>query len=144
VATDYTPYPRLRLWAAARADLTRRCELLNFKLSSFPNKGAVRSGTRIPCEIPTTLTSVDPAHPFSEPCLIILVNPQGCATRFGRPLEIGATVQLEGLPAGTRVTARVENCILIGEYEKQWLLGLALDEPGNVWGVQTPPEDWAP
>jgi len=56
---------------------------------------------------------------------------------------IGAGVQLEGLPAGTRVTARVVNCIPIGEYEKLWLLGLALNEPGNVWGVQTPPEDWA-
>ena len=60
--------------------------------------------------------------------------------RFRRPLEIGAAVQLEGLPAGTQVTARVVNCIPIGEYEKLWLLGLALDEPGNVWGVQTPPE----
>ncbi len=116
--------------------MIRRYELLNFKLSSFPNKGAVRAGTRIRCEIPITLTSVDPAHPFSEPCLIILVNPQGCAARFRRPLEIGAAVQLEGLPAGTRVTARVVNCILIGEYEKLWLLGLALDEPGNVWGGQ--------
>jgi hypothetical protein len=34
------------------------------------------------------------------------------------------------------------NCILIGDYEKFWLLGLALDEPGNVWGIQSPPEDW--
>jgi hypothetical protein len=25
---------------------------------------------------------------------------------------------------------------------KFWLLGLALDEPGNVWGIATPPEDW--
>jgi len=50
---------------------------------------------------------------------------------------------LEGLPTGTTVTARVVNCIRIGEYQKFWLLGLALDEPGNVWGVQTPPADWA-
>ena len=127
-----------------RAGLTRRYELLNFKLRSFPNKGALRAGTRIPCEIPITLTSLDPADPFSEPCLTLLVNPQGCAARFRRPLKIGAAVQLEGLPAGTNVTARVVNCIRIGEYEKFWLLGLALDVPGNVWGVQTPPEDWSP
>ena len=101
-----------------------------------------RSGTRISCEIPITLTGLDGAEPFSEPCLILLVNPQGCAARFGRPLETGTAVRLEGLPTGTRVTARVVNCITIGEYEKFWLLGLALDEPGNVWGIQTPPEDW--
>ena len=124
--------------------MTPHRDLLNFELSLFSNNGAGRSGTRIPCEIPITLTSVDPAHPFSEPCLIILVNPQGCAGRFRRPLEIGAAVQLEGLPAETQATARVVNCILIGEFEKQWLLGFALDEPGNVWGIQSPPEDWTP
>ncbi len=106
-------------------------------------KTGVRRGTRIPCEIPITLTSADPAHSFSEQCLIILVNPQGCAARFPRPLEIGATVRLEGLPASTDVTARVVNCISMGEYEKLWLLGLALEQPGNVWGIQSPPEDWA-
>ena len=106
-------------------------------------KTGVRCGTRIPCEVPITLAGVDPAHLFSEPCLIILVNPQGCAVRFRRPLEIGATVRLEGLPASTDVTARVVNCISMGEYEKRWLLGLALDQPGNVWGIQSPPEDWA-
>jgi hypothetical protein len=30
----------------------------------------------------------------------------------------------------------------MGQYEKLWLLGLALDVPGNVWDVQSPPEDW--
>ena len=112
-------------------------------MSSAPNKSQVRRGTRIPCEIPITLTSLDPIHPFSEPCLAILVNPQGCAVRFRRPLEIGAGVRLEGLPARTNVTARVVNSISLGEYEKVSLLGLALDEPGNVWGIKTPPEDWA-
>jgi len=106
-------------------------------------KTGVRRGTRIPCEIPITLTSAGPAHSFSEPCLIILVNPQGCAGRCGRPLEVGATVRLEGLPASTDITASVVNCISMGEYERLWLLGLALDQPGNVWGIQSPPEDWA-
>jgi hypothetical protein len=122
--------------------LTCRHELLNLKLSSFSNQKSVRRGTRIPRESPITLISLDPTHPFSEPCLAILVNPQGCAVRFRRPLEIGAAVRLEGLPARTNVTARVVNSISLGEYEKVWLLGLALDEPGNVWGVQSPPEDW--
>jgi len=109
-------------------------------LPSFSNQKAARRGTRVSFEIPITLSSLDPEHPFSEPCQTHLVNPQGCAARFRRPLEIGATVRLDDLPAGTSVTARVVNCIPI---EKFWLLGLALDEPGNVWGIKTPPEDWA-
>ena len=80
---------------------------------------------------------------FPSQSQTLLLNPQGCVARFRRPLEIGAAVRLEGLPTRTAVTARVVNCIRIGEYQKFWLLGLALDEPGNVWGVQTPPEDWA-
>ena len=112
-------------------------------MSSTPNRRAARRGTRISCEIPITLTSLDPVHRFSEPCQIILVNPQGCAARFSRAVEIGAAVQLEGLPAVTNIAARVVNCISLGEYTKLWLLGLALDEPGNVWGIQAPPEDWA-
>ncbi len=86
---------------------------------------------------------MDPIHPFSEPCLAILVNPQGCAVRFRRPLEIGAAGRLEGLPARTNITPRVVNSISIGDCEKLCLLGLALDEPGNVWGIKTPPKDWA-
>jgi len=34
------------------------------------------------------------------------------------------------------------NCFWPGEFAKFWVLGLALDEPGNVWGIETPPEDW--
>ena len=129
------------LWARGQA-LTCHDELLNLNLSSHSNPRTARRGTRIRCEIPVTLTCLDPAHPFSEPCLTLLVNPQGCAARSPTPLEIGAAVRLDDLPAGVSVTARVVNCILIGEYENFWLLGLALDTPGNVWGVQTPPEDW--
>jgi hypothetical protein len=91
-----------------------------------------------------TLRSLDAAGPFSGPCTAFLVNPQGCAARFGRPLEIGVAVHLEGLPAGRSVSAHVVNCISPGEYEKFWILGLALDEPANVWGIEKPPEDWHP
>lgn len=102
----------------------------------------MRGGTRIPCEISTTLTSLNPDRPFTEPCLVILVNPQGCAIRSGRPVELGAIVRLDGLPTKKGVIARVVNCISLRDYAKSWLLALTLTEPGNVWGVQSPPEDW--
>ena len=112
-------------------------------VGSIDKKVGGRRGTRIPCEISITLTSVDSVQPFSGPCLVILVNPRGCAARFSRPLDLGSQVRLEGLPTGANVTARVVNCISMGDYEKLWLLGLALDNPGDVWGIQAPPEDWA-
>ena len=100
-----------------------------------------RSGTRINCEISARLDLLDSIHSPSEPCLIILVNPLGCAARTNRPLEVGTRVRLEGLPV-REVTARVVNCISVAGSGNLWLLGLALDEPGNVWGITTPPEDW--
>ena len=117
-------------------------EPIHLNVASIAKKSGGRRGTRIPCEIPITLAGLDPAQPFSDGCLVILVNPQGCAVRFPRPLEIGVTVRLEGLPVSTDVTARVVNSISMGPYEKLWLLGLTLDEPGNVWGIPSPPADW--
>jgi hypothetical protein len=104
----------------------------------------LRRGTRIPCQIRLTLIALDSSRPFVEPCLVVLVNPQGCGLRLGRPLKIGTRIRLEGLPAKRSVTAQVVNCISLGEYEKFWLIGLALDEPGNVWAIEKPPEDWFP
>src|SRR6185437_1321129 len=103
-----------------------------------------RRSSRIPCEIPITLISLNPTDKFSQHCLVILANPQGCAIRVSRPIEVGAAVELQDLPITRSVTARVVNCISLAEYEKSWLLGLALDEPSNVWGIQNPPNDWGP
>jgi hypothetical protein len=101
-----------------------------------------RGGTRIPCEISVTLTSRDPRTPFSQECLIILANLRGCAVRSPEPIPIGTEVCLEGLPLQHEVAARVVSCISLGRFEHLWLLGLALKESGNVWGIENVPEDW--
>ena len=73
--------------------------------------------------------------------MIILANLQGCAVKCFRPIPIGTTVQIDGLPTQSLIIARVVNCIDIHS-EPVWLLGLALDEPGNVWSIASPPSDW--
>jgi hypothetical protein len=119
--------------------MPRLADFLSLKKRPTAN---LRRGTRITCYIRLTLVTLDSSRPFFEPCLVILVNPQGCGMKFSRPLEIGTRVRLEGLPTTRSATAQVVNCISLGEYEKFWLLGLALDEPGNVWGIEKPPDDW--
>jgi hypothetical protein len=89
-----------------------------------------------------TLTSLDPGDPFSQSCQVILANLGGCAVRSPRPVAPGTVVRLEGLPTGSEVVARVVNCISLGQFEHFWLLGLALNESGNVWGIENAPEDW--
>lgn len=104
---------------------------------------ADRRSTRIPCEIPAVVTSLDLCHPFSNPCVIVLVNLQGCTVRSQHPLQVGTAVRLEGLPSGKTPNARIVNSISFGEQEKLWLLGVALVAPGNVWNIESPPEDWS-
>lgn len=101
-----------------------------------------RGGTRIPCDISVTLTGHDPREPLSETCQIILVNLHGCAARSARPIHIGTVVNMQGLPSKDDVRAHVVSCFSLGKFERLWILGLALEEPGNVWGVENVPEDW--
>ena len=112
------------------------------KIKEGATADSQRRSTRIRWETPVTLTSVDPAQTFSVQAQTLVVNPQGCGVRSPREIAAGTAVRLQGLPEGGSVSASVVNCISLGTEEKLWLLGLALDEPGNVWGVQAPPEDW--
>ena len=40
------------------------------------------------------------------------------------------------------MTARVANCLPLGNDGKYFLIGASLYTHGNVWGIADPPEDW--
>lgn len=101
-----------------------------------------RRSTRIRAQIPFRLTSLDPAIQFSEPCHTLVVNAQGCGVRLARPMEPGVPVRLDELPGDRQVTAQIANCIPLGTDAKFWLVGLALDQPGNIWSIHPAPADW--
>ena len=102
-----------------------------------------RRSTRIRAQIPLRVTSLDPAIPFSESGHTLVLNTQGCGVRLSRALEPGMAISLEELPGGKSVTARVANCVPLGSGRQWWMVGIALDEPGNVWGVHPAPADWS-
>jgi hypothetical protein len=101
-----------------------------------------RRSTRIRAQIPLRVTSLDPAIPFSESGHTLVVNTQGCGVRLSRALEPGLAVSLDELPARQGVTARIANCVPLGTGGQWWMVGIALDEPGNVWGIHPTPADW--
>jgi hypothetical protein len=103
---------------------------------------AQRRSTRIRAQIPLRVTSLDPAIEFSEHCHTLVVNTQGCGVRLSRSLERGVPVRLDELPTGQAVAGRVANCVPLGSEGKYWLVGLALDQTGNVWGIAPAPADW--
>src|SRR5438046_7665717 len=109
--------------------------------SSAKSYEAERRSTRIRAQIPIRVTSMDPAIQFSEQCHTLVVNTQGCGVRLSRPLDPGCPVRLDELPNGSFATALVANCVPLGA--KYWVVGLALDEIGNIWGIHPAPADWS-
>ena len=103
----------------------------------------VRRSTRIRAQIPIRVTSADPAFELSEYCHTLVVNIDGCGVRLARPLDPGLPLLLDQLPCGKPVRARVANCISLGSQGRYWLVGIALEQPENVWCIQPMPEDWS-
>ena len=103
---------------------------------------ALRRSTRIRAQILLRITSLDPATPFSETGHTLVLNTQGCGVRLSCPLQPGTAVSLDDLPSGKSVPARVANCVPLGTGGQWWMVGIALDQPGNVWGIHPAPADW--
>ena len=103
---------------------------------------AVRRSTRVRAQIPFRLVSMDPAVSFSEQCYTLIVNTEGCGVRLTQPLEPGLPVLLDELPGGTKAAAHVANCVPLGTEGKYWLVGIALEEPGNIWCMRPAPVNW--
>jgi len=101
-----------------------------------------RRSTRIRAQIPLRVTSLDPATPFSESGHTLVLNTQGCGVRISRALDPGLAISLDDLPGGKSVPARIANCVPLGTGGQWCMVGIALDEPGNVWGVHPAPADW--
>jgi hypothetical protein len=110
--------------------------------SAVKSYEAERRSTRIRAQIPFRLASLDPAVPFSEQCHTLVVNTEGCGVRLTQPLEPGLSVLLDELPGGTSSPARVANCVPLGAEGKYWLVGIALEEPGNIWCIHPAPANW--
>lgn len=103
---------------------------------------AVRRSTRIRVEIPVSITSLDRRRPFAEKCMVLIVSASGCGFQSSRALQIETPIMISDLPGGGSVTARVANCLPLGNDGKYFLVGAALYTHGNVWQIANPPEDW--
>jgi len=111
-------------------------------MSTTKDYATSRRSTRLRAQIPVRVSSLDAAPHFSEHCHTLVVNLQGCGVRLRRTLDPGYRVALDELPGGIGTTATVVSCVPVGPDKKFFLVGLALDEPGNVWSIHPAPADW--
>jgi hypothetical protein len=102
----------------------------------------MRRSTRLRVEISLIVTSMDRRHAFSEQCMALVISPQGCGFRASQALPLETPVLLSDLPAGASASGRVASCLPLGKDGKSFLIGVALYNHGNVWGIADPPEDW--
>src|SRR6266853_5875881 len=103
---------------------------------------ATRRSTRLRVEIPIIVTSMDRRHPFSAECVALVVGPQGCGFRASQGLPLETPVLLGDLPGGGSASGRVASCLPVGKDGRYFLIGVALYNHGNVWGIADPPADW--
>ena len=103
---------------------------------------ATRRSTRLRVEIPMIVTSLDRRHPFSAECVAIVVSAQGCGFRTSQALPLETPVLLADLPGGASASGRIASCLPLGNDGKYFLIGVALYNFGNVWGIAAPPADW--
>jgi hypothetical protein len=100
---------------------------------------ALRRSSRLRAQIPVRVVGLDPAIGLSESCQTVVVNCEGCGLRLTRAVEVGLQVSIDGLPGGLSARGRVTSCVALG---KDWLVGIELEQRGNVWSIQPAPSDW--
>jgi len=106
------------------------------------SREAARRSTRIRAQIPVRITVIEGSSYFSQSCHTLVVNTAGCAVRLSQPLELATAVCIDQLPNQRTANARVANCVPLGAGRQYWLVGLALDEPENIWEIRPAPADW--
>lgn len=111
--------------------------------------GERRRSQRISLMVPLVVSGLSSRCKFAEYCKTLQINSYGCQIRSSRPLKAGTQVRLDVMDDNAnRVTTAyvVHSELVLTEAEKDvnfWNTGLALDKPGNVWCVPSPPEDWS-
>jgi len=106
------------------------------------SREAARRSTRIRAQIPVRITVIESSSHFSQSCHTLVVNTAGCAVQLSQPLELGTAACIDQLPNQRTAIARVANCVPLGAGSQYWLVGLALDEPENIWEIHPAPADW--
>lgn len=105
-------------------------------------KGGRRS-KRLSLSIPVVISGVDAeGNHFSESVRTVVVNNHGGRIATTHRMTLGAEISIVNAVVGMKAKASV---VWLGEKPGSGDLhhvGLQLLEPGNIWGVAFPPDDW--
>ncbi|HTV57767.1 MAG TPA: hypothetical protein VMJ93_02755 [Verrucomicrobiae bacterium] len=114
------------------------------------NAGNKRRGTRLMHAVGVTVTGTDPlGKQFREVTKTTVVSCYGCSFHSKNYAPKNSEVMLEisqGAASRTprRAAARVVWIQRPQSLREQYQIAVSLNVPGNVWRVESPPEDWFP
>jgi hypothetical protein len=119
----------------------------NSPIATTPNRPARRS-TRLLEAIPMKVEGVDSYRgPYSEEVSTVSVSAHGCKYHSKHQVLSNALVILEmkgDKPDAKPVSARGRVKWVTGLQGGVFETAIELENPGNVWGIATPPKDWLP
>jgi hypothetical protein len=109
----------------------------------------MRRSTRVDCSIPMTISGVDASRgPYTETVSTITVNAHGCKYESAHQVLKDSVVILQlQEDRGNRARAargRVKYVKRPASSDRLFETAIELERPGNVWGLDQPPKDWAP
>lgn len=103
-----------------------------------------RRSTRLDYETPVVLSGRDArGQPFHEETVTLIVNFHGAKVRTTHQVLVGMLVTVESVKTGQSAKAVCVNVYEAPSGQTWHGIALQLVQPGNIWGVEDPPADWA-
>ena len=95
-----------------------------------------RRSTRVVLKIVILVEGV--IEPLMCDGVTLVVNRHGALISVGVPLRNELTIKIQVVLTGMRGNARVVHI----DPARPEVCGIALEKPGNIWDLPSPPDDW--
>lgn len=103
-----------------------------------------RRSTRIDYETPVVLSGRDATgQTYRDETVTEIVNIHGARVRTGRRILVGMLVTLECPKTGRGSKGVCVNVYEAAPEQPYPAIAIQILQPGNIWGVENPPSDWA-
>ncbi|MGE5327649.1 MAG: hypothetical protein ACM3NO_11465 [Deltaproteobacteria bacterium] len=125
------------------AEPTKTHPFFQSPFSRHPGGANRRRSTRLDLVLPVVLSGRDASGEiFREETETATVNLHGAKIATARNILVGMQVTIENLMTGV-----AEKAVCVRVYERapgesKYFIATQLVRPGNIWGIEDPPEDW--
>ena len=126
------------------AEPTKTHPFFQSPFSRHPGGTNRRRSTRLDLVLPVVLSGRDASgESFREETQTSTVNLHGAKVETSRNILVGMQVSIEN-----PLTGDVEKAVCVRVFEgapgdRKHFIATQLVRPGNIWGIEDPPEDWS-